>query len=384
MDLASYNNYRRLLLSFTELKTLSEYQRFLRNLENIKQSNKIDLYKNKFGEAGLKTSLLEIAFQTLSYHSLMDFIHINLYEETDRLKLKNTSLTEEGYETQFEIEELDEQSDKILLYFAAQNNPDKKASQLIGDIDPNKVTTNYAKLEYREVRRCFKDIYDAILSPNTTELEYYFSLREKIKNLDLTKKELEEPKSDKRFFRQKNEHSKNSFLELALEYLDLPCFKALIYSAYDAKEIDKQIKHYLKEKLLKAATNGNNEDGIKNIINLVYSGADVNVQNKNGDTALHLATDNENTEIIKKLIEAGADVNVQNKNGDTALHLAIDNKNTEIIKKLIEAGADVNVQNKNGDTALHLATDNENTEIIKILIEAKADPSLINRSWSRC
>ncbi|MBL6621769.1 MAG: ankyrin repeat domain-containing protein [Rickettsiales bacterium] len=376
MDLASYNNYRQLLLSFTKLKTLSQYQTFLRKLEDIKQTNSIDLYKNKFEEEGLKTSLLEIAFQTLSYHALMDFIHINLDNEKERTKLKEISLEEEKNETQFEIEELDEQSDKILLYFAAKNNPDKKASQLIGDIDPNKVTTNYTELEYREVRKCFKDIYDAILSPNTTELEYYFSLREKIKNLNLTKKELEKPQSDKIIFRQKNEHSKNSFLELALEYLDIPCFKALIYSAYDAKEIDKQIeqkKHYLQEELLKATTEQNSEDRIKNIINLIYSGADVNVQNEDGNTALHLAVYKENKEIIKILIDYGANVNAQNKDGDTALHLAVYKENKEIITKLIDSGADPSLENTHNQNPICYAAINNYKPIAAIINNALYD-----------
>ena len=52
-------------------------------------------------------------------------------------------------------------------------------------------------------------------------------------------------------------------------------------------------------------------------------------------------------EEVKKLIDAGADVNVVNVDGETALYWASYKGRSEIVKMLIEAGADVNVVNKN-------------------------------------
>ena len=49
-----------------------------------------------------------------------------------------------------------------------------------------------------------------------------------------------------------------------------------------------------------------------------------------------------NTELVKLLLENGADINAKDKNGDTALDLASineNNENNEIIKILENAGA---------------------------------------------
>jgi len=135
---------------------------------------------------------------------------------------------------------------------------------------------------------------------------------------------------------------------------------------------------------------------------LITNGADVNLTNSHGDTALHLALLHEN--IIKKrfiydnqfntfklLIDKGADVNIQNKDGNTPLHLALNDfeKNLEIVKLLIDKGANVNIKGKK--SPLHLALTNiiyangidENGnakkdmynkfDIIELLIENDAD-----------
>jgi ankyrin repeat protein len=55
--------------------------------------------------------------------------------------------------------------------------------------------------------------------------------------------------------------------------------------------------------------------------------------------------------IVQALIGAGADLNLQNKDGETALMQASEKGHTAIVQALIEAGADLNLQVKVSDDA---------------------------------
>lgn len=64
---------------------------------------------------------------------------------------------------------------------------------------------------------------------------------------------------------------------------------------------------------------------------------------------------NDNSDIIKLLLNAGADINYQNKDGNTALMLAIKKTDTKSTYTLLEYGADIDIKNKEGKTALDFA-----------------------------
>lgn len=62
-----------------------------------------------------------------------------------------------------------------------------------------------------------------------------------------------------------------------------------------------------------------------------------------GETLLHVATRNNNTEIIELLVDFGSsDVNIHDKEGFAPLHIAAIRGNMHAVKKLVELGADVN------------------------------------------
>ena len=85
--------------------------------------------------------------------------------------------------------------------------------------------------------------------------------------------------------------------------------------------------------LLTAAFEGN----LKNVKNLIEKGADVNVEKKDGKTALLLASGNSNgLQIIQYLIQNGAKINAQTKDGYSPLMWAAYNGNTKIVKELIK------------------------------------------------
>lgn len=100
---------------------------------------------------------------------------------------------------------------------------------------------------------------------------------------------------------------------------------------------------------------------------------DINAQDKDGNTALHLAAQNGLTATIKKLLKnTTCNSNKKNNAGQTPLMLAAQQKNQHVPKHLIDGGAQLNEQDKNGKTALHYAVEKKNEALVKNLIQAGA------------
>lgn len=78
------------------------------------------------------------------------------------------------------------------------------------------------------------------------------------------------------------------------------------------------------------------------------------------------------SEVITLLLERGTNPNLQDNNGDTALHYAVRFRRLYAIPLLIEHDADLELQNNNGDMALDIAIAKDNTEAIGMLREAGA------------
>ena len=88
---------------------------------------------------------------------------------------------------------------------------------------------------------------------------------------------------------------------------------------------------------------------------LIKHGANVNLQDKEGETALHYAVDSFDVscEALRCLIENGANVDAVSNNGRTCLMNAI--RKVSVVTLLTEHGANIDLQDKNGNTALHHA-----------------------------
>jgi hypothetical protein len=85
---------------------------------------------------------------------------------------------------------------------------------------------------------------------------------------------------------------------------------------------------------------------------LLRKDARVNRVAENGDTALiRAAARNVQPPVLKALIDAGAELDVQNDEGLTALMNAADRENLETVRLLVMAGVDVNLRDKEGDNA---------------------------------
>ena len=91
------------------------------------------------------------------------------------------------------------------------------------------------------------------------------------------------------------------------------------------------------------------------------------MQNKNGWSALMLASYKGHCGVAKLLIEIGAQVDLQNNNGSSSLMKASQNGHSEIVKLFYKYGAQVDMQNKNGWSALMIAICSKQYEIAKLL-----------------
>ena len=87
-----------------------------------------------------------------------------------------------------------------------------------------------------------------------------------------------------------------------------------------------------------------------------------------GVTILHIASkENNEPEIIDLLVKSGANVNAQDAEGFTPLHMATIHGNLKIVKKLVDLHADVNIVTTDGKNAAELAHLNEEMEIEEYL-----------------
>ena len=85
-------------------------------------------------------------------------------------------------------------------------------------------------------------------------------------------------------------------------------------------------------------------------------------------TLLHFASEIINEpEIIDLLVKSGANVNAQDAEGFTPLHMAAIHGNLKIVKKLVDLDADVNIVTTDGKNAAELAHLNEELEIEEYL-----------------
>jgi uncharacterized protein len=103
---------------------------------------------------------------------------------------------------------------------------------------------------------------------------------------------------------------------------------------------------------------------------------DLNARGLNGVTALMTYVWRERPDIVKQLLDRGADANLKDNDGDTALHGAAQLSNVEPLRLLLTKGAKPNERNKVGGTPLMWAAVHGNDEAVKELLKAGADPNL--------
>jgi uncharacterized protein len=112
------------------------------------------------------------------------------------------------------------------------------------------------------------------------------------------------------------------------------------------------------------------EDDLEAVERLLREGAEINAVKGEFKTSILMeAAVRGNVGVMKLLIENGADVNMADKDGWTALMGATVQGHLESVKLLLERGAAVNAKNHNGETALVMAAGMKHTEIRDVILE---------------
>ncbi|MFC1894903.1 ankyrin repeat domain-containing protein, partial [Candidatus Dependentiae bacterium] len=90
---------------------------------------------------------------------------------------------------------------------------------------------------------------------------------------------------------------------------------------------------------------------------LIFSGfgLDLNAKDKFGNSLLHTAVIGKNFRAVKYLLYSGANVNIQNACKQTPLNLAVKTENIDLAKLLMSFGADSKIKDKNNKTPIYLA-----------------------------
>lgn len=118
---------------------------------------------------------------------------------------------------------------------------------------------------------------------------------------------------------------------------------------------------------------------------LLRSGADVNMAQGDGMTALHWAAERGDAGLAEVLVYAGANVEAGTRIGRyTSLHMAARQGHADVAIVLLEAGSDpAAVTSNSGVTPLHLAAASGDAETVVVLLQAGADANVAESAWGQ-
>ncbi|XP_077869080.1 uncharacterized protein LOC102804262 [Saccoglossus kowalevskii] len=122
---------------------------------------------------------------------------------------------------------------------------------------------------------------------------------------------------------------------------------------------------------LHTACGGGSNEAVKYFLDKNYFGLED--KNKNGRTALAIASRKGHVEVVKTLLSSGALIESKDKLGQTALVVASGKGHVEVVKTLLSAGALIESKDEGGFTALLAASQFGKMEIVKELIKLGAD-----------
>ncbi|XP_045158306.1 E3 ubiquitin-protein ligase MIB1-like [Mercenaria mercenaria] len=128
---------------------------------------------------------------------------------------------------------------------------------------------------------------------------------------------------------------------------------------------------------LQAASQNGHVDVIK--VLMKYD-LDMEIEDKDGDRAVHHAAFGDEPAVIELLHRGGADLNARNKRRQTPLHIGVNKGHIGVVKALLEIGCHPSLQDSEGDTPLHDAISKKRDDMISLLLEFHADLTITNNN----
>ena len=123
--------------------------------------------------------------------------------------------------------------------------------------------------------------------------------------------------------------------------------------------------------LLEAAVSGS----ANRVLSVLQEGADLRAQNHAGKTALHLAIQYQQSEVVQILIRAGASGALRDSRSHTPVHFAAIYCQSEVIAQLFRRSPklDINTRNGSGKTAIILAAEHGCAKAFLTLLQIGGD-----------
>ncbi|KAJ1350942.1 Death-associated protein kinase 1 [Parelaphostrongylus tenuis] len=112
---------------------------------------------------------------------------------------------------------------------------------------------------------------------------------------------------------------------------------------------------------------------------LLEQGANVNIHNRDEETALHCAAARGHIECVQNLLDAGSSVDEFDKHHRTALICALENGHLDIALLLIHKGCKINEADDHGNSPLHIAAHHGLLSAVQTLCHCGADVDQTNQ-----
>ena len=148
------------------------------------------------------------------------------------------------------------------------------------------------------------------------------------------------------------------------EAMEDPEFRNRLKNTAASEEEEEEEEEPGKESNIINAASAGSLDRLKE---LLKAGADADMKDEEGRTALHFASGYGELECMEALLDAGASINGCDDDKNTALHYSAGYGNKEATELLIKKGADTTLKNAEDKTAKEVAEMNDQEEVAKIL-----------------